>query len=37
LIARSCPASAYPMLAYYDPPWIPSPLRRNEVLIEIPI
>jgi DNA gyrase inhibitor GyrI len=37
LIARSFPASADPILAYYDPPWIPSPLRRNEVLIEIPI
>jgi DNA gyrase inhibitor GyrI len=37
LIARNFPASADPILAYYDPPWIPSPLRRNEVLIEIPI
>jgi DNA gyrase inhibitor GyrI len=37
LIARSLPASADPILAYYDPPWIPSPLRRNEVMIEIPI
>jgi hypothetical protein len=37
LIARSLPASADPILAYYDPPWIPSPLRRNEVMIEIPV
>jgi SOUL heme-binding protein len=37
LIARNLPASSDPILAYYDPPWIPSPLRRNEVLIEIPI
>jgi hypothetical protein len=37
LIARSLPATADPILAYYDPPWIPSPLRRNEVMIEIPI
>lgn len=37
LIARNFPVSADPILAYYDPPWIPSPLRRNEVLIEIPI
>jgi hypothetical protein len=35
LLARSLPASADPILAYYDPPWIPSPLRRNEVMIEI--
>ncbi len=36
LIARNFPAGADPIIAYYDPPWIPSPLRRNEVLIEIP-
>ena len=37
LIARGLPVTADPILAYYDPPWIPSPLRRNEVLIEIPL
>jgi hypothetical protein len=37
LIARSLPATADPILAYFDPPWIPSPLRRNEVMIEIPL
>lgn len=25
-----------PFSAYYDPPWTPGPLRRNEVLIPIP-
>ena len=24
-----------PMFAYYDPPWIPVFLRKNEVLIQI--
>jgi DNA gyrase inhibitor GyrI len=37
LIARDLPVTADPILAYYDPPWIPSPLRRNEVMIELPI
>ncbi len=36
LIDRQLPASADPIIAYYDPPWMPPPLRRNEVLIEIP-
>lgn len=25
-----------PMFAYYDPPWTPIPLRRNEVLLRVP-
>jgi hypothetical protein len=37
LIARGFPVAADPILAYYDPSWIPSPLLRNEVMIEIPI
>lgn len=24
-----------PMFAYYDPPWTPTPMRRNEVMIRI--
>jgi len=24
-----------PLLAYYDPPWTPGPLRRNEVLVPV--
>ena len=27
--------NAKPIFAYYDPPWIPVFLRRNEVLIKI--
>jgi len=26
---------AEPFLAYYDPPWTPGPLRRNEVLVPV--
>jgi hypothetical protein len=28
-------AAGEPLFAYYDPPWTPAPLRRNEVLIPI--
>jgi DNA gyrase inhibitor GyrI len=28
-------ATGEPFLAYYDPPWTPGPLRRNEVLVPV--
>jgi DNA gyrase inhibitor GyrI len=28
-------AAGDPFLAYYDPPWTPGPLRRNEVLVPV--
>jgi DNA gyrase inhibitor GyrI len=28
-------ADGEPFLAYYDPPWTPGPLRRNEVLVPV--
>ena len=36
LIDQGLPASADPIIAYYDPPWMPPPLRRNEILIQLP-
>ena len=35
LAAQKLTARGDPMFAYYDPPWTPTPLRRNEVLIQI--
>ncbi len=29
------PADAPALLAYYDPPWTPGPMRRNEVLLRL--
>lgn len=29
-------AAGEPELAQYDPPWIPGPLRRNEVIVPLP-
>ncbi|MBX3733166.1 MAG: heme-binding protein [Verrucomicrobiae bacterium] len=31
--ARNLPQEGAPVFAYYDPPWIPGFLRRNEVMI----
>ena len=28
-------AAGEPFTAYYDPPWTPGPLRRNEVLVPV--
>lgn len=36
LLDRELPITAEPVIAYYDPPWMPPPLRRNEVLIPLP-
>ena len=33
--AKLAPADGDPMFAYYDPPWTPKALRRNEVLIRL--
>ena len=30
---QQLPASASPVYAYFDPPWTPSFLRRNEVML----
>lgn len=35
LEAQKIAASGEPLFAYYDPPWTPTFLRRNEVLIRI--
>ena len=33
LAAQGLKASASPMYGYFDPPWTPSFLRRNEVML----
>lgn len=33
MAARGLPAEGEPVFAYFDPPWIPGPFRRNEVMI----
>ena len=33
MAARDLPVQSGPVYAYFDPPWIPSFLRRNEVMI----
>lgn len=33
--ARGLVAAGEPFLAYYDPPWTPGPMRRNEVLVPV--
>ncbi len=35
--ARGIPAGGHPLFAYFDPPWTPLFLRRNEVMIPIPM
>jgi DNA gyrase inhibitor GyrI len=37
LRARNLAPKSAPIFAYYDPPWTPLFLRRNEVMIEIPV
>lgn len=32
---RNIAVEGPPLVAYYDPPWTPGPLRRNEVLLRI--
>jgi hypothetical protein len=36
LAERGIAASGAPIYARYNPPWVPTPFRRNEVMIEIP-
>lgn len=35
LEARGLEATGAPIVAQYNPPWIPGPLRRNEILIPV--
>ncbi|WP_421786316.1 SOUL family heme-binding protein [Hyphobacterium sp.] len=35
LAANGYEATGDPVYAFYSPPWVPSPLRRNEIMIEI--
>ncbi len=35
IVDQGYQAVGAPTFAYYDPPWIPGPFRRNEVLIEV--
>jgi DNA gyrase inhibitor GyrI len=35
LAAKKLKSMGEPLFAYYDPPWTPIPLRRNEVMIPI--
>lgn len=37
LADRGIEASGPPIYARYDPPWVPTPFRRNEVMIEIAV
>jgi hypothetical protein len=36
LAERGIEAAGAPIYARYNPPWVPTPFRRNEVMIEIP-
>ena len=36
LAERHIPAQSEPVFAYYDPPWTPTILRRNEVMLRVP-
>lgn len=36
LAERGIEALSAPLYARYNPPWVPNPFRRNEVMIEIP-
>ena len=33
--ARQLKTRGEPLIAYYDPPWTPGPLRRNEILLRL--
>ncbi len=33
--ARQLTTTGGPLIAYYDPPWTPGPLRRNEILLRL--
>ncbi|CAN5902163.1 heme-binding protein [soil metagenome] len=35
LLEQKIEGKGQPMFAYYDPPWTPIPMRRNEVMIQI--
>lgn len=32
---NNCQAQAEPVAAYFDPPWMPNALRRNEIMVRI--
>jgi DNA gyrase inhibitor GyrI len=32
---QALPSAAAPVFGYFDPPWTPSPLRRNEVMLRL--
>lgn len=36
MAAEALPTNGLPIFAYFDPPWTPSLLRRNEVMLPIP-
>ena len=36
LASQSLPTNGAPIYAYFDPPWTPSFLRRNEVMLPVP-
>jgi hypothetical protein len=35
MASQGLPSASEPLIAYYDPPWTPASLRRNEILIRI--
>lgn len=35
MVMHDLTAEGDPILAYYDPPWTPGPLRRNEILVPV--
>jgi hypothetical protein len=37
LAARGIEALGAPVYARYNPPWVPAPFRRNEIMLEIPV
>lgn len=37
LTAQALQSSATPVFGYFDPPWTPAPLRRNEVMLRLAV
>jgi DNA gyrase inhibitor GyrI len=35
MTAQKLTGQGEPLFAYYDPPWTPIPMRRNEVMIRV--
>ena len=35
MAAEKLEASGEPVFAYFDPPWTPGPMRRNEVMLRL--